>query len=291
MKLALGTVQFGLDYGISNDAGRVSTQEVERILSTAQQHHITLLDSAAAYGSSEKVIGESSLCTAFNIVTKIPALKGSKSSLIENITQSLVNLQCDSVDALLLHDVNDLISSENKNQTYQQLNQLKAKKLTRKIGVSLYQPDELIKTTEQFSIDVVQLPINCLDQRFSQQHIIDNLNSNNIEVHARSVFLQGLLLMEQNNIPSYFHPYQLRLQNLTDAATKLNCDKLTLALAYVLSQSFIDKILVGCCSEQQLIEILTAYEQAQLLYLEDNFFKALGSNDQKLINPSLWELK
>ena len=97
--------------------------------------------------------------------------------------------------------------------------------------------------------------------------------------------------MEQNNIPSYFHPYQFRLQNLTDAATKVNCDKLTLALAYVLSQSFIDKILVGCCSEQQLIEILTAYEKAQLLYLEDNFFTALGSNDQKLINPSLWELK
>lgn len=291
MKLALGTVQFGLDYGISNDKGRVSPIEIERILSTAKQHNITLLDSAAAYGDSEISIGKSSLNTAFDIVTKIPALKGNKPSLIENIKQSLTNLQCKSVDTLLLHDVADLISSEYKNITYQQLNHLKNKKLVNKIGVSLYQPEELIKTTEQFSIDVVQLPINCFDQRFNHKKIIENIKSNNIEVHARSVFLQGLLLMELNSIPSYFHPYRSRLQKLTDAAKKLNCDKLTLALAYVLSKSFIDKILVGCCSEQQLNEILTAYEKAQSLPLADNFFSTFCSTDQKLINPSLWQLQ
>lgn len=290
MKLALGTVQFGLNYGVSNDKGQVSSDEISRILSTAKQHQITLLDSAAAYGDSETAIGKSPLNKAFEIVTKIPALQGEKPYLVEQVTQSLTNLQRKSVDTLLLHDAADLIFAEHKNQTYNQLNQLKSQQLVKKIGISVYHPKQIIKATKHFNIDVVQLPINCLDQRFSQPSIIDNINTHQIEVHARSIFLQGLLLMEQNEMPAYFNAFWPQLSKLAEAAKKLNCDKLTLALSYVLTKSFIDKILVGCCSEQQLCEILTAYEKAQALSLEESFYTPLSTSEQKLINPSLWEL-
>ena len=171
---------------------------------------------------------------------------------------------------------------------YQQLVNLKKLNLTDKIGVSVYSPTQLEQIIEKYAIDTVQLPINLFDQRFLKKNLLEKLQRNNITVHARSVFLQGLLLMDQASIPDYFQPYQVQLQALYQLAKQLNCNKITLALALVVQNPFINNIVIGCCSKTQLDEIVTSYHKSNSLDLSLKTLKTLASEELNLIIPSLW---
>lgn len=312
MKLALGTVQFGLNYGISNQQGQVTPNQVNDILQQAKALGIDTLDCAGAYGNSEKVLGELGASEHFNLISKIPALATDQDSIIPFIEQSLTDLQCDNLHTLLFHQANDLLKHPNKTQFFSQLLTLKAQQKVKNIGVSVYNPEQLIAIADQYSIDIAQVPINVFDQRFLSPKIIQLCHNNKIKLHARSLFLQGLLFIEEAHLNSYFAPYKNKLNAFSELAQHLSCSKLTLALALLAQNSLnyylnsspnkeeyieknihtkvIEKLVVGVCNTQQLIDIVNAYQQAKELTVSPEELTLLADTRLGFINPSLWQV-
>ena len=282
MKLGLGTVQFGCDYGISNTKGKVLKEEVEKILGFALKNGVNTLDTASLYGNSEEVLGQFDL-SKFNVVTKTPKVNYGISkeenlnifkSAFEN---SLKNLNQKNIYGLLFHESNDLLG-ELANDLYFFVKELKAKGLVEKIGVSVYTPEQLVKIVEKFEIDLVQLPMNILDQRFVP--ILKDLKTKNIEVHARSTFLQGLLLLDKEKINSYFNDIKEILDNIPEP-------KLVQALNFVNSIKEVDKIIVGTTSQKELEEIVIAINEN----VENLNYEKYAILDEKFILPQNWRLK
>lgn len=258
MKLCLGTVQFGLNYGISNKAGKVAFKEVEDILNYCNYQKINTIDTAQAYGESEKTLGHFNLSN-FRVITKISNDRG-----IEN---SLENLKLSSLYGVLLHNENEI------DENWQKLVDYKSQRLVEKIGVSVYSPDKLSGIIDKYPIDIVQLPLNILDQRFLS--LLKRLKENNIEIFARSIFLQGLLLMDYCQISDYFNP-------IKPVLSKLPHDKLGFALNFVKNIDEIDGIVFGITSKQELEQICIAYHKKTFDYSE------FSIDDENMINPSMW---
>ncbi|TMM44954.1 aldo/keto reductase [Colwellia ponticola] len=301
MKLALGTVQFGLNYGISNQQGQVSPNQVKDILLQAQALGIDTLDCAGAYGNSEKVLGELGASERFNLISKIPTLTADKNSITPYLEQSLTDLQCTSVQTLLFHQADNLLNHPSKTQLFSELLKLKVQKKVNSIGVSVYNPEQLTAIAKQYPIDIVQAPINVFDQRFISKNIIELCRTNKIKLHARSLFLQGLLFIEKSQIKPYFKPYQEKLAAFSALAQSLSCSKLTLALALLAQDSLdekevnlygnvIEKLVIGVCSKQQLLEVVSAYQQAKSLAVTSEELSILADTRLGFINPSLWQI-
>ena len=315
MKLALGTVQFGLDYGISNQQGQVSPSQVKDILHQAESLGIDTLDCAGAYGNSEKVLGALGASKRFKLIGKVPALTAEQSAITPFVEKSLTNLQANQLDTLLFHQADNLLNHPNKSQLFSQLSQLKDQQRVKNIGVSVYSPEQLITIANRYAIDTAQVPINIFDQRFLSTDIIELCQKKHIKLHARSLFLQGLLFVEQKELKPYFAPYQEKLNKFTLLAQYLSCSKLTLALALlaqelrenkkrqvdkkselavidkvVIEKNVVEKILVGVCNTQQLNEIVNAYQQAKSLEISPNELRLLSDNRLGFINPSLWAI-
>lgn len=284
MKIALGTAQFGLNYGISNTLGQVKKDEIKRILSAALDAGITVVDTASAYGISESNIGQSGLSQALSIVTKV-----SSENIHAQVEKSLKNLNCDSIDAVLFHNCELLLSCSGEDY-FSQLEQLKTKGIVKRIGVSVYNPKELELLSERFNLDLIQAPVNWLDQRFIQPEIIDKLIEKNIKFHARSIFLQGLLLepMIQNN--AYFSQFNNEFSQYNRVINELGCNRLTFALAIIAQKApHIENAIIGCCSQEQLTQLIDSYCAAKKLTLpSDDVLASLASSNLALINPSQW---
>jgi aryl-alcohol dehydrogenase-like predicted oxidoreductase len=289
MKLALGTVQFGLDYGISNTKGQVSLQEIEKILALAKLEGITLLDTAAQYGQSEKVLGLLDAGKNFDICTKLPLLSSSM-TLTEQVTKSLNSLSISNINTLLFHDTNDLLAV-NGDSYYQELVQLKQKGIITKFGVSAYYPCEIEQIIQRYSIDSIQVPANIFDQRFLNNDILACAKNKDIEVHIRSVFLQGLLLMSADKRPKYFDRYVNEFQKFDNLCLLLKQPATVVALSVMIHNPNIDKIIVGCCNSKQLAEIVTAYHQAKAIIFDFGAdIASLNSSDENLILPQYWQI-
>lgn len=290
--LALGTVQFGLDYGISNIQGQVSSDSIDDILTIAKVHHINTLDCALAYGNSQKTLGKLKASQHFDIVTKIPKLKDNEVSILPYFNKSLNDLNRTCINTLLLHDVNTLLQHPNSTLFCNELKQLKVQNKVKQIGVSVYSPEQIEQTTEKLTIDIVQAPLNVFDQRCCDQGILNIFKEQNIKLHIRSVFLQGLLLMENGTWPEYFSPYLDYLTKFDQLSKKLSTSKLTLALAFIIQNSsikpYVEKIVVGCCSKNQLQQILQSYQQAKSLTIDDINWASFACNAPALINPNYW---
>lgn len=295
MKLALGTAQFGLNYGISNSQGQVSHSQVKDILERALSLGINTLDCAGCYGNSEKVLGELPKSCNFNIISKIPALTNNETSINKYLQRSLMHLQRDKIDVLLFHQANNLITHPKKKQLFKQLQTLKSQNVVKKIGVSVYSPEQLQTVSDNFSIEVAQVPINIFDQRFISKNIINLCQEKQIKLHARSLFLQGLIFIEQERLANYFTPFKDKLNAFSLLAKHLNCSTLSLALAIVAQDSFsynnvIEQLVIGVCNVEQLTEIVDAYSQATTLNISKNELLTLADNRVEFINPSLWSI-
>ena len=320
MKLALGTVQFGLDYGISNKQGQVDKNRVADILKLAISLGIDTLDCAGAYGNSEQVLGDLleqlPLSQQFTIVGKIPALSTEQSSIKAFFFHSLRNLHRDKIDSLLFHHADNLLNHPKKDQLFQQLQALKSQGKVNRIGVSVYSPEQLKTIALNYPIELAQVPMNIFDQRFISTEVFKLCQQKNIKLHVRSLFLQGLLFIEQDNLPTYFAPYKNKLNTFADLAQHLGCSKLTLALAIVAQElpvlnkeseirshdegnklnyppkknDIIEKIIVGVCSAKQLADIVDAYQQAKELPLTTQELLSLADDRIGFINPSKWAI-
>ena len=256
MKLALGTVQFGIDYGVANTKGQVQIEEVHAILNYAQKNGVNTLDTASSYGNSEEVLGKF-VVNDFKIITKTTSIKKGVNEVVRNFHQSLKNLKQQKVCGLLIHDINE-IEHKRFDALFIELARLKQQGLVKKIGASVYNSQQIDYLLDNFSIDLIRLPINILDQRLISNDSLIKLKKHNVEIHARSAFLQGLLLMSTDTIPSWFNPIKDTLKLFHKEAKKQNLTKLQLALGFVQSLTEIDKVVVGVDSLKQLYEIINA---------------------------------
>jgi aryl-alcohol dehydrogenase-like predicted oxidoreductase len=284
MKLALGTVQFGLNYGITNKSGQVQTMDVVDILSYAAHNDITILDTAAAYGNSENVLGELST-QRFDVISKIPSLTTLNKSITQCILSSLENLKRQSLYGLMFHDEKDLFSSK---IPFIELLTAKNNGLVKKIGCSFYSIDALNKALDMnYDLDLIQVPTNCLDQRFIESGLLDEAKKRGIEVHCRSLFLQGLLLDNIATLPTNLMPSKGELLSFFKFCELHNITPLMATLKFLQQTEVIDYGVVGCISKLQLSEITEAYVKVNEFnkYID---FEMLSSTNTVLLNPTLW---
>jgi aryl-alcohol dehydrogenase-like predicted oxidoreductase len=286
-KIALGTVQFGIDYGINSENGQVSPEEVRNILNYAYSQNIDLLDTALAYGNSEKVLGEANVQN-FKVVTKTRHFDNTEISnddidlLKKDFSCSLVDLRQESFYGVLVHNASDLLKPGSE-KLFNQLDNLKQAGKIKKIGVSVYDHKQLNSILENFDIDLVQLPFNILDKRMIDSGMLSALQSRDIEVHARSVFLQGLLLMTEQSRPDKFKRWSALWKIWHDWLNDNQITALEATIRYAISVSEISKVLVGVDNVDQLKEIFSASSGVL-----PNIPNELLTNDDDLLNPSNW---
>ncbi len=286
-KLALGTVQFGLDYGVSNFTGQTNLSEATKIIKLAKEENLDLIDTAISYGDSEKIIGKIGILD-FRFVSKLPSVSSIKEDLNvileEMIKKSLQRLGVKSLYGLLIHKPQDLLDSSG-NKLIFALNQIKAKGLIKKIGVSIYDPSEIDKIINLFKIDIIQAPLNIVDRRLEKSGWLKKLHNKNIEIHTRSTFLQGLLLMQKDKIPKKFN----RWTNLFDRwfleLKKYNLNATQACLSYPMSLPEIDRIVIGVNNVDQLKKLI----KLSKLEILNHDLSFMISNDNLLINPSNWK--
>ena len=206
-KLCIGTAQFGLDYGITNQNGMVNEKEIRNIFKIAEANNVNFIDTAQSYNESERVIGRNiKNKNFFKIITKLDSKlfkcprEELNNSLENGFLKSLKNLKVKSIDSLLLHNHKNLREIDNE-IIFNWIESLKERKLINRFGLSIYTPDDLIDLNIE-KLDLIQLPFSIYDQRFKKNGIIKYLSENGVSVHIRSIFLQGLLLQESNLWPN-----------------------------------------------------------------------------------------
>lgn len=285
-KLALGTAQFGMSYGIANQHGKIKLENIKDIIKTAREKNIDLVDTAIVYGDSEKIIGKIGILE-FKFVTKLPPLPKIEVTNIsfwveEQIKLSLKRIGIKSLYGLLIHRAADLVGTKGE-KIVNALNNLKSRGLVKKIGVSIYDPSELEKLTKQINVDIVQAPLNIIDQRLINSGWLSKLYKADVEVHIRSVFLQGLLLMSEQNRPHKFNRWKNLWKMWHEWLNDNRITSLEATLRYALSIKEISKVIVGVDSKNQLEQIVISSDGIlPKIPLE------LCTNDVNLLNPSNW---
>lgn len=284
-KLALGTAQFGMDYGIANQQGEVNLDEIEKILALAFSKGIRTLDTAVDYGKSEVKLGLVGI-KKWHVVSKLPAVPDSKHSgdfVGTAVEKSLARLGVEQLHALLLHRPSQLL--DENSTLYDSLQKLKARGLVKLIGVSVYETTELRGLLSQFEFDIVQVPKSIFDTRFEADGLLEMMKLKGIEVHSRSTFLQGLLLKGLDELPAKFAEWNKLWVGWERWLAENGIDALSACLANSLECQQIDRVLVGVDSLTQLVEILEATETS--ITGLSNLSVPL---DSRLLNPSKWSL-
>lgn len=290
MKIGLGSVQFGLDYGVSNKEGKTTPEEVIKILETAARNEVRIIDTAALYGSSEEALGNAlPFEHRFDIVTKTRSFKKALITpddariLEEGFAESLSRLRSQSVYGLLLHDCDDLLT-EGGGLLMERMQALKGRGLVKKIGVSVYTASQIDRVMDRFCIDLIQIPVNIFDQRLIVSGHLSRLKAAGIEVHARSVFLQGLLLMDIGLLPRFFAPVKERLTSYHEFISGEGLSPVHAAVGFVIGLEEIDAVVCGVNNHLQLLEILKSQP------LSAKTFERFAITDELILNPARWRM-
>jgi aryl-alcohol dehydrogenase-like predicted oxidoreductase len=282
-RIVLGGAQLGLPYGILNGGETLSREEVARILDTAVDRGIDSIDTAIAYGQSESIIGETSQ-NRFNIISKLPPLPVDISNVSEwvhsQVQSSLSRLKCTSLDALLLHRPQDLTGAQGA-ELYAAIGSLMAEKMIHRFGVSIYSPDDLEGIIDTFEIHVVQAPLNVFDRRILG--VTDQLSALNIEVHVRSVFLQGVLIASPQDRPHRFEPWSEHFALFDEWVRSSGVSAMACCMGFALQQPGIAKLVIGATSAESLDEIMNSIPNSVL-----EVPTHLQSSVEQLIDPRFW---
>ena len=283
-RLGLGTVQFGQAYGISNARGRVSNEDVASILHRAAEARIGTLDTAAAYGDAEEVLGGlASLTQPFRVVTKTIALKNGIDAVVARARKSVTTLGRERVDFLLVHSAADLLGSDGT-ELWRRLLGLRDEGLFGGIGISAYVADDPVMLARKFRPAVMQVPFSILDQRLIQSGALTAIKEFGVEIHARSLFLQGLLFLAEDKLPPKLASAASHLKTLRQKFQEAGTTPLAAALAFALKRAEIDVAIVGVTTPAEFDEILRAVDQPPPPL--DWASCALG--DEMVLTPSLW---
>lgn len=281
-KIILGTVQFGLNYGINNTSGKPLVTDVFSILDLAAEKGIFLLDTAEAYGDAIEIIGDYHLQSdkKFEVISKCKSV--SDTSLADNIRNTIQKLHINQLYACLLHNPDEL-----SEKAVHQLNKLKQEGLIKYSGISVYTNEQFKKAIEAAYIDIIQLPYNILDNTNLRGELIREAKSRNKIIHVRSVFLQGLFFMDENKIPLKLQPLQKYIQQINELCERFSVSKEALAMRYVIQNNDIDGVLTGVDSREQLSANMDAASQEIPAEVTEMINK-IHVLETALLNPSNW---
>lgn len=286
MKLALGTVQFGLPYGVANTRGQVAADEAARILAEARADGCDTLDTAIGYGDSEARLGAIGT-DGWHVVTKLPPVPDGTPDVAgwmrAEVEASLTRLRRSSLYGLLLHRPEQLLSPGGP-AIAAALRRMKDEGLTARIGVSAASAGDLDEWSARCDLSLVQVPFNVLDRRLIESGNLDRLTAAGIEVHTRSAFLQGLLLMAPSARPVSFEAFAPALQAFDAWVHETGVSPLRACLGYALSVPGITRIVIGVDSVEQWREVVAAAADEPRVATEP----PVGAVDPRLITPSTW---
>lgn len=287
-KIILGSVQFGTKYGINNKTGKPSYDEVIKILDYAYLKGIRFIDSAEAYGSSHDIIGRYHRLqkNKFNVITKF---SNSRSDLPKNITErvmyNLKTLDLSFLYCYMFHSFDDYVNYFKNFKS--QLLELKNNNKIKNIGVSLYDNKDLEKVINDENINLIQIPFNLFDNSNQREKILKKAKKRGIEIHTRSVFLQGLFFKEINELNGKLNFFKKHLMNLRNLISKDQINDF--ALNYAFSKDYIDHVLVGVDNIIQLKNNLKVISKGH-----NNFSYTEVENirirNTSMLNPSTWQL-
>jgi aryl-alcohol dehydrogenase-like predicted oxidoreductase len=284
-RLVLGTVQFGMPYGISNRAGQVAPVQIASILEGARAAGVRLIDTAVGYHEAEQRLGEAGV-RDFRVITKLPPLPADCDDpavwVERTVRASLRRLGIARLHAVMLHRSRDL-TGRNGTILRDALLALRGANLADRVGVSIYDPEELEEIFPVLVPDIVQAPFNVFDRRLETSGWLVRLRAAGAEVHARSLFLQGLLLMPPAARPARFAAWTPHFARWDGWLRDTGTSPLQACLGFALSRATIDGLVVGVESRRQFDEIVSATMPGNAIAPDE-----LGSDDVELINPSRW---
>jgi aryl-alcohol dehydrogenase-like predicted oxidoreductase len=288
--LALGTVQFGLDYGITNDKGKPCQATVAEILSIAAREGIGLLDTASGYGDSEKVLGlladESDV---FSVMTKTPNWNGAPTNesvqeVASTFEASLRHLKRTGLWGLMVHFAQDLLSDQGE-KIWRAMEAIKASGKVARIGISFYADDPIDDLAAKFKPDFVQLPVNALDQSLVKNGQLERLHTAGIEIHARSVFLQGILLSSVDRLPDHLKNLETSLQAFQTICGRAGISQLEGALAFARSCKELSRLVIGVATPTELAAVCKAFDAVAQTSLD---WRMANCGDTRLTDPRYW---
>jgi aryl-alcohol dehydrogenase-like predicted oxidoreductase len=286
-KIVIGTAQFGLDYGINNKSGKVSKDEVYKILDLLKESGIEFIDTAQAYGDSEFVLGSylKERNISFQIVSKLQNCTHEEVGI--KVQESLERLHIKSLYGILLHSFDTHLKNP---LTYKKLSSLKETGIVNKVGFSLYFPNQLTKILEDnIEVDIVQIPYNLFDRRFEKY--LPMLKERDIEIHVRSVFLQGLFFMKPKDLLPNLQEFSRYISLLEKLSLELKISIHELALLFVISNQLIDKAVVGIDNVNHLkdiINVLNNNNKFELVSSQKHTFSKLEVENEAILIPSNW---
>ena len=287
-KLALGSAQFGLRYGVANELDRVGSAALESILALALSAGIDQIDTAIAYGDSESRLGSAGV-SAWRVVTKLPALPPGTRNIPDwvesHVRGSLLRLKIPRLDGLLLHRPADL-SEVHGFEYLRALESVKERGLIGGAGVSIYSPGELDSVWEIWRPDIVQAPFNVFDRRLVHSGWLTKLVDHGVRIHTRSAFLQGLLLLSDVRRPAWFDRWRQLLYRWQAYCREVQKSPLQVATGFALAQPGIECAIVGVDSRVQLEQVLASVSTQPVPILPGD----LSSEDLELLEPSRWKL-
>ena len=285
MKIVLGTANFNSLYGVSKK--KIDKLELKKIINYCLKNNIYYLDTADAYNNYQLI--KTFNLNKFKIITKLSNLKKIKKNnlenhIINNLTNLLKNLNVKQLYGLLLHDIRQMHKSKLK-VIFQTLKYLKKKKLVKKIGISCYNLKDL-NIVKKNKLNIVQFPLNVFDQRLIRDKDIISLKNRKIEIHVRSIFLQGLLLKRAEKIPNYFNFWKKEFLNFEIFSKKLKISKLKLCINFIKQQKLIDMVVIGVEDKKQ-IQLIRKQFNKKSRKIDYDLFNQI---DNKLILPYMWKI-
>jgi aryl-alcohol dehydrogenase-like predicted oxidoreductase len=289
-RLIIGSAQFGMPYGATNRRGQVPVSEVRAILARARHAQISLIDTAAAYGASEQVLGR--ILEDFpdlGIISKIPPVRGDDIDVVDverlaaSVSRSLERLRRNRLDALLIHAGSDLFKPGSQ-RLVEFLQLARSSGRASRIGVSIYEAREIDRVLDLFTPDIVQMPVNLFDQRLIQSGRVAKLRAAGVETHGRSAFLQGILLADAMGLPDHFRRFSETFAAYSNFLIEHRLSRLAASLGFVIEHSGVDKVIVGVTGLRELDDILDLLSRPFALPRMDQ----LASSDIDLIDPRRW---
>ena len=282
MKLILGTAQFGIKYGVNKL--KIKKLEINNIKRVLKKNSLKEFDTAMNYGNSEKIIGNFNIKKKVITKIKLPINKPKdlKKWFTKKINNTLKNLKAKSLYGLLIHDTSD-ITSKNKEFLNILLDFQKRNFIT-KIGISVYEVDEIRRILKFWKPEIIQMPINIFDHRFINNNFLVKLKKLNIELHARSCFLQGMLLEKKIRIGN--NKSKKIFYSFVNWCENKKISRLEACIHFVKKIKQIDRLVVGVDNSSHLQEIISSFNK-NLISIPDNFM----NNDKNLIDPRKWKVR
>ena len=280
-KMVIGTVQFGLDYGVnSGTAKKLSQEECNEILDIAKANDIRMLDTAEVYGDAiDKISQYHRQASKFEIISKFIASENT----LQQLSDSLAKLVIDSYHTILAHRSQDLFDNE---QIQKDLISLKSSGKTQYIGVSIYTNEEFEKAIKSKYVDVIQFPFSLLDNMNQRGELMKRAKDAGKILHARSVYLQGMFLKEFPLAPK-LRPLETYIQKLRDLCEDHEISMTALALEYVFRNPLIDNVVIGQHNPEQLlknINMIRDFENGSYLSEVDDIMV----KESELLSPRNW---